>query len=199
MGRALLLNCVAGWFGLAVMLGGAGMARADDVADRIDQALNAYQHGDVPASIAALDAASGQLRQRRADGLVALLPLPPPGWTADPAETSALNAEMLGGGTTATRVYHDGDRRVTVQITTDAPMLQGLAALLNGPLAASTGVRSVQVGGRAVAYTEADNGYMALVADKVIVKVEGDKTVPEPVLRSFVAVVDFDAIEKAAH
>jgi hypothetical protein len=88
---------------------------------------------------------------------------------------------------------------VTVQITTDAPMLQGLAALLNGPLAASTGVRSVQVGGRAVAYTEADNGYMALVADKVIVKVEGDKTVPEPVLRSFVAVVDFDAIEKAAH
>jgi hypothetical protein len=139
------------------------------------------------------------LRQHRADALIGLLPLPPPGWTADSTETSALNAEMLGGGTSATRVYHSGDRQVTVQITTDAPMLQGLAALLNGPLSASSGIRSVQIGGRSIAYTQKDNGYMALVADRIIVKVEGDRQVPEPVLRGFVASIDFDAIEKMAH
>jgi hypothetical protein len=105
---------------------------------------------------------------------------------------------MLGGGTSASRVYHSGTRKVTVQITTDAPMLQGLAALVNGPLAASAGIHMVQVGNRAIAYTESDNGYMALVADKMIVKVDGDKQVPEPELRGFVAGIDFDAVEKAA-
>jgi hypothetical protein len=175
-----------------------GPARADEVTDRINAALGAYQRGDVPTTIAALDAAAGQLRQQRADALIALLPLPPPGWTGDPAETSALNAETLGGGTSATRLYHSGARKVTVQITTDAPMLQGLAALINGPLAASAGVRPVQVDGRSIAYTESDNGYMALIADKIIVKVDGDKQVPEPELRAFVAGIDFDAVEKAA-
>jgi hypothetical protein len=173
-------------------------ARADEVVDKITAALTAYQRGDLPGAITALDAAAGQLRQKRADALIALLPLPPDGWTGDPAETSALNAEMLGGGTSASRVYRSGSRKVTVQITTDAPMLQGLAALISGPLATSAGVRPVQVGGRQVAYTESDNGYMALVADKVIIKVDGDRQVPEPELRGFVAGIDFDAVEKAA-
>jgi hypothetical protein len=183
----------------AILLLSPAVSRADDVTDKISEAAAAYQRADLPAAIAALDAAAGQLRQKRADALISLLPLPPPGWTADPTETSSLNAEMLGGGTSATRIYHNGDQQVTVQITTDAPMLQGLAALVNGPLAASTGIKAVQVGGRSIAYTESDNGYMALIADKIIVKVDGGKQVPEPVLRSFVAIIDFDAIEKAAH
>jgi hypothetical protein len=178
---------------------GISPARADDVSDRIVAALNAYQREDLPAAIEALDAAAAELRQRRADALVALLPVPPSGWTADPAETSALNAEMLGGGTSATRVYHNGAQMVTVQLTTDAPMLRELAALVNGPLSASTGIRSVQIGGRTVAYTESDNGYMTLVADRIIVKVDGTGQVPEPVLRSFVAAIDFDAVQRAAH
>jgi hypothetical protein len=174
-------------------------ARADEISDKINEALAAYQRSDLPAAITALDTAAGSLRQRRADALVKLLPMPPAGWTADPPETSALNAEMLGGGTSATGVYHAGDQKVTVQITTDAPMLQGIAALVNGPLAASSGIHPVQIGSRSVAYTESDNGYMALVADKIIIKVNGDRQVPEPVLRSFVAAIDFDAVRDAAH
>lgn len=173
-------------------------ARADPVSDRINDAMAAYKRADLPAAIAALDAAATQLRQRRADALVPLLPRPPAGWTADPGETSALNAQMLGGGTSATGVYHNGDQKVTVQLTTDAPMLRDLAALVNGPLSASTGIRSETIGGHAVAYTDSDNGYMALVANKVIVKVEGDRDVPQPVLRTFVAAIDFDAVRDAA-
>ncbi|MDR3539089.1 MAG: hypothetical protein P4L71_21525 [Acetobacteraceae bacterium] len=174
-------------------------ARADAVTEQLDKAAAAYQQHDVPGTIAALDVATTLLRQGRADALQALLPSPPPGWSADPAETSSLSAAMLGGGTSATRTYHHDDQQVVVQFTADSPMLQSVATLISGPLAESAGIRTVMVGGRALGYTLKDNGYITLVADKVVVKIDGNTAVPEPVLRSFVAAIDFDAIEKLAH
>jgi hypothetical protein len=177
----------------------APAARADDVSDQIDKAAAAWRAHDSQAAITALEAAASLLHQARADALKTVLPLPPPGWTAEAAETSAVSAAMLGGGTSATRVYHNGDQRVEVQITTDSPMLMGMAALLSSPMAAATGVKTVTVGGRPMSYTANDNSFMTLVADKIMVKVDGSKDTPEPTLRSFVASLDFSAVEKAAH
>ncbi|HVC60374.1 MAG TPA: hypothetical protein VND19_08460 [Acetobacteraceae bacterium] len=182
---------------LAVLAGGVA-ARADDVSDQIDKASAAWRAHDGQGALAALDAAANLLRQARADALRMLLPLPPPGWTADPAQTSAVSAEMLGGGTSASRVYHSGAQRVQVQITTDSPMLQGMAALISSPLANASGVKTVTIGGRPVSYTESDNGYMTLVGGKIIVKVDGSKDTPEPTLRGFVAAIDFGAMDKLA-
>jgi hypothetical protein len=184
---------------LLAVVAGVPAARADDVSDQIDKAAAAWRAHDGQGAIAALDAAANLLRQARADELRTLLPLPPPGWTADPVETSAVSAAMLGGGTSASRTYHDGAQHVEVQITTDSPMLQGMAALIGSPLAAASGVKTVMIGGRPVSYTESDNGYMALIGGKIIVKVDGSKDTPEPTLRSFVASIDFDAMEKLAH
>lgn len=178
---------------------GAPAVRADAVSDQIDKAAAAWRAHDSQGALAALDAAAGLLRQARADALKTLLPVPPPGWTADPPETSAVSAEMLGGGTTASRAYSNGAQRVQVQLTTDSPMLQGMAALVSSPLAASSGVTTVTIGGRPVSYTASDNGYMTLVGNKIVVKVDGNKQTPEPILRSFVASIDFDALEKLAH
>jgi len=183
---------------LAVVVG-ASAARADDISDQIDKASAAWRAHDSQSTLVALEAAANLLRQARAETLKGLLPLPPPGWTADPAETNAVGAMMLGGGTSASRTYHNGAQRVQVQITTDSPMLQGMAALISGPLAAASGIKTVMIGGRAVSYTERDNGYMTLVSDKVILKVDGNKDTPEPTLRSFVASIDFSAVEKLAH
>jgi ABC-type branched-subunit amino acid transport system substrate-binding protein len=136
MAFLLLLACVPG-------------AQADDVTDQINEALKAYQGQDAQTAIAALDAAANLLRQARADGLKKLLPTVPPGWTADEAEASAVGAAMLGGGTTASRTYHNGSQRVEVQIVAESPMLQGMAALLGSPFAAAGGMKTVVVGGRA--------------------------------------------------
>jgi hypothetical protein len=174
-------------------------ARADDVTDQINEALKAYQNHDTQTAIAALDAASNLLRQSRAEGLKKLLPPVPPGWTADAAESTAVGAAMLGGGTTASRTYHNGSQRVEVQIMADSPMLQGMAALLNSPLAAMGGMKTVVIGGRRMSYTENDNSYTTLVADKVIVKVDGSKDTPDPTLKSFIGAIDFAAIEKLSH
>jgi len=184
---------------LLLVIATASGARADDVTDQINEALKAYQNHDTQTAIAALDAAANLLRQSRAEGLKKLLPAVPSGWTADDAESTAVGAAMLGGGTTASRTYHNGNQRVEVQIIADSPMLQGMAGLLNSPLAAMGGMKTVVVGGRRMSYTDNDNSYMTLVADKVIVKVEGGKDTPEPTLKSFIGAIDFAAIEKLAH
>lgn len=190
------LRRAAIWFLAGVVL--TAPAFADEVSDQIQKALAAYQQHDSEAALAALDAAAGKLRQARADALKTLLPTAPPGWTADPAETSAVSAAMLGGGTTASRSYHMGDQRVEVQITTDSPMLQGMAALISSPLGASSGMKTFTVGGQRVAYTADDNDLMTLVG-KAIVKVDGNKQTPEATLRTFLATMDFASLQKIAH
>ena len=106
---------------------------------------------------------------------------------------------MLGGGITASRAYHNGIQRVEVQLVADSPMLQGLAALISSPLGALGGMQTVVIGGRRMSYTENDHTYMTLVADKVIVKVDGNSDTPDATLKSFIAVIDFTAIEQHAH
>lgn len=192
--RAIFLSVLLVLFGAAA----AAHARADDVGDLITKALNAYHAHDSEAAMAALDAAAAELRQQRADALKAFLPLPPPGWTADPTQTSAVSAAMLGGGTTASRTYRNGAETVDVQITTDSPMLQGMAALIDSPLANASGIKTVTIEGQHVSYTESDNGYMTLVGKKVILKVGGNKATPEPTLRTFVTAIDFQGLQKFA-
>ena len=171
-------------------------AHADDVTDQINEALKAYQNHDTQGAIAALDAAENMVREARADELKKLLPPVPAGWSADNAESSSVGTAMMGGGTTASRVYHLDAQQVEVEIMGDSPMLQGLATLLGSPFAAAGGMKTVVIGGRRMSYAENDNSYMALVSGKVIVKVSGNKETPDPTLKSFVQAIDFAAIEK---
>jgi hypothetical protein len=172
--------------GVAIVLG----ARADDVTDQINEALKAYQNHDTQTAIAALDAAANLMRQARAEGLKKLLPPTPPGWSADEAQSTAVGVAMLGGGITASRAYHNGDQRVE---------LQGLGALIGSPLATFGGMKTVVIGGRRMSYTESDHSYMTVVADKVIVRLEGNADTPDVTLKNFIDAIDFAAIEKLAH
>jgi hypothetical protein len=187
-----------GWRTIALLLAIAGApgALADDVTDQINEALKAYQNHDTQTAIAALDAASNLMRQARADGLKRLLPAPPPGWSADAAESTAVSVAMLGGGITASRAYHNGIQHVVVRIVADSPMLQTVAALFSSPLGAIGGMNTVVIGGRRMSHNENDRSYTTLVADKVIVRVEGDADTPDPTLKSFIALIDFAAIER---
>jgi hypothetical protein len=78
-------------------------------------------------------------------------------------------------------------------------MLQGMAALINSPMAAAAGMKTVVIGGRPMSYTANDNSFMTLVGGKTLVKVSGNKETPEPTLRGFVAAIDLVALEKLAH
>lgn len=185
--------------GIAIVLAvaaGAGVARADEVTGQIDRALQAYRRHDVAGAMLALDNAAALLRRQRLEAMRALLPAAPDGWTGDAPRSTDAETAMLGAGTSVAGSYRNGAQVVRVQITADSPLLEEAAMLVNSPLAASAGIRSVRVAGHPAAYTESDNGYIALVAGKVIVKVDGDGTVPEPVLYGFMTVMDFAGIAR---
>lgn len=186
---------------LLVLISGAhpSPARADDVTDQMDQARAAYQKRDLPTAVAALEAAANLLRQAQADALKAVLPPVPSGWTADQVDTSSVAAAVLGGGTTVSRTYHKADQQVEVQIITDSPMLQGMAMLINSPLAAAAGMKTEVIGGRPMSYAPNDNSFMALVGGKTIMKVTGNKATPAATLRDFIAAIDVATLEKLAH
>ena len=74
-----------------------------------------------------------------------------------------------------------------------------MAALLGSPFAAIGGMQTVVVGGLRMSYSPDGNSYITMVADKIIVKVEGSKETPDPTLKSFISIIDFAAIEKQAH
>ncbi len=185
---------------LLVLLAGThpSPARADDVTDQIDQALEAYRKHDLPVAVAALEAASNLVRQAQADALKALLPPPPQGWNADNVDTSAGPAAALGLGTTVSRTYHKEDQQVEVQIIAGGRMVQIMAVMINSPVAAATGAKTVVIGGRPLSYMPNDNSFAAVVGGTTMVKVTGNKATPEPTVRSFVAAVDFAALEKSA-
>lgn len=185
---------------LLVLLAGThpSPARADDVTDQIDQALAAYRKHDLPVAVAALEAASNLVRQAQADALKAILPPAPQGWNADNVDTSAGAAAALGLGTTVSRTYHKDDQQVEVQIIAGGRMVQVMAVMINSPMAAATGVKTVVIGGRPLSYMPNDNSFAAVVGGTTMVKVTGNKATPEPTLRTFIAAVDFAALEKSA-
>ena len=71
-----------------------------------------------------------------------------------------------------------------------------MAVLLGSPFAAAGGLKTVVISGRRMSYSDSDNSYMTLVADKVIVKIEGNKETPDPTLKSFASAIDYSAVEK---
>jgi hypothetical protein len=171
------------------------MAYADDVTDQIHEALTAYDKKDIPTAIAGLDAAVNLLRQMRADVYGALLPNGIAGWTADKVETIAAGLAMAGGGTGASRKYHQGNAEVTVSILADSPLLQAMSALASSGLAALSGMRTEIVNGHRTLYMQEDGALTSFIGDRVLVRVEG-KGQPEDTLKKFLTAVDFAAVEK---
>ncbi len=182
---------------LAALVAAAPMlARADEVTDQIAEAEAAYQKKDIVTAIAALDAAVSLLRQARAEAWKALLPAAPAGWTAEEVQTSAAGASLFGGGTGVTRKYLKGDENVEISILAESPLVQAMSAVIGNPMVAAMAGRVVVIGGRRLTFMSSDNAFVTLVADKVLVRVQGSSGLNEAALRPFVTALDFAAIEK---
>lgn len=183
---------------LALLIAAAPLlaARADDVTDQINEALNAYNKKDLATAIAGLEAALNLMRQSRADAYGALLPAPPAGWTDDEVETVATGL-AVAGGTGASRRYHKGNDTVTVSILADSPLMQALSTLAASGIATMGGMRTEIVNGRRTLYLKDDGAFTTFVGDRIMVRVEG-KGLPDTVLKQFLTAVDFAAVEKVA-
>jgi hypothetical protein len=171
--------------------------RADDVKDQINEALSAYDKKDLATATAALEAALGLLRQARAEVWKTVLPEAPQGWQAGEVELAAMGVAMMGGGTTAKRDYTKGEETVEISLLSDSPMIQGMAMMFSGAMSGPDN-KLVVIDGRRMMYSKSDNAYQTIVANKVLVKIEGSQGVDDPTLRTFLKAVKFAEIEKQA-
>ncbi len=126
---AALLLCAA-------LLMPAGLARADEVADLIQRGLKLYQDGKLSQAMEELNFALAQMRQKKAEALVATFPEPPAGWVADKPSSESAGAGFLGGGVRASQTYRqkNGQGRATIEMITDSPLIQSMATLLSNPM-----------------------------------------------------------------
>ena len=170
-------------------------AHADDVTDKINQALSSYGKKDYPAAATALDAAAALVRTKSSEMWKAFLPAAPPGWTV---ESTEAGAGTLGIGNSASRRYVQDGRSVDISLMTDSPVMQGLAAVLANPMIAAATGKTEMVGTRRFNYVQTDNSFVTLIADRVLLRVKGSDGVSEDALKAFLALLNFPEIEKAA-
>ena len=113
-------------------------ASADDTLDAIEQGLDLYKKGKFSKAIGELEFALAQLRQKKAEALEKLFPPAPEGWSINKSNSGSSGgaAGMFGGGVSASRAYRQtsGKGQATIEVISDSPMMQGMAAMLQNPM-----------------------------------------------------------------
>lgn len=177
---------------VAALLALAMPARADDIADAIAAAKDAYAAGDADGTKRSLDLASQLLAQKAAEGLTKLLPEPPAGWTAEPAETEGSGmAGLFGGGLTVKRAYAKGGDEATIQLLANSPLLTQMIPMFSNPQLLGAMGKVFSLKGRSAVATS--GGDIQIVAGQVFVTVEGSAPVEQK--RALVEALDLKALE----
>jgi hypothetical protein len=167
---------------------------ADDILDAIEAARKAYQAGDMTNAKQSIDTASQLIAQKNAEAFSALLPAPLSGWKAEKAQATAVGAAMFGGASAASRTYTNakGDI-VEVSITGDSAMIMQFGPMLNNPALAGAMGKLVRVGDQRAIQTS-DGDIMMLVANKILVHVQGSAEAPAKL--SYTQAVDVAKLSK---
>ena len=173
-------------------------AESDPVIETVKEAMDYYKEGDYAGAAASLDYASQMIRQKRGEGLSALLPEPLKGWSAEDASSQASGAAMFGGGTSAEREYMRDSASVTVRIMTDSPMLQGVAMMINNPMFAGADGGKLERINKQKALVKYDEGDRSgsinlMVAGTILITLEGDEVDLDD-LRAYAEAIDYGAI-----
>lgn len=145
-------------------------AQADDVTDALQNAITAYQDGDIRYAMEELTYAQSLLNEMQAQGLAAFLPEAPEGWTRD-TESNAGGA-MMGGGTTASATYSRDRDRFTITLTADSPMLAAMAGMFgNAAMLTASGAKMIRVGREK--FIHQNNDLTGMIDNRIMVQASG--------------------------
>ncbi len=187
---------------LALLLTCSANLQADDITDQIDEAVKAYEKEDYNTAITALDSASTLIRQKKGELVSKLLPEPLDGWKAGEAKSSAAAAGMFGGGISAEKCYTrkvDGKTEtITISITTDSPLIQTMGMMFSNPMFMGQDNKLMVINGEKTIANERDNSLTSMIANKVMVKIDGNKQVAPGALKEYFKSIDFKAIKDYA-
>lgn len=174
--------------------------RADDVLTILDEAVKQYKSGDYSGAASNLDYASQLIRQKKSEVMKELLPAPLPGWEGEEAEAQALGTAVFGGGINVSRKYNKKNASVTIDIITDAPVMQSLVMMINNPMlaGASGGKLETIKGQRAIVqYSEDKRGgeVNIVIGNRILVTVKGQK-VDRSDMVAYATAVDYETLNR---
>lgn len=148
---------------------------ADDVTDAINNALEAYNEGDVQYATEELNFALQLLNEMKAGSLEGFLPEPLDGWTREMNDGMAAGMGFMGGGIGAEANYSNGSSDFSLLLMADSPMVTAMAGMLgNAAMITASGGKMVRVGREK--FMAQDGELTALIGNRVLVQASGEDT-----------------------
>lgn len=144
---------------------------ADEISDALNNALEAYQDGDIGYALEELEYAKQLMAELKTEELVQFLPDAPDGWSREVNTEMNAGLVMMGGGVGAEADYDkaDGSDSFTLTLMADNPMVGAMAGLLSNATAIGAKIQRV---GREKFMLQ--NGELTgLVDNRILVKATG--------------------------
>lgn len=153
----------------------AGATQADEITDNLNDAISAYEEGEIQEAVEIVEYVQTLLSKKRSGTLKEVLPEPLAGWTRKEGDVSdnATAMAMMGGGTMVEARYRKEDGTdLNLQIMADTPMIAMMAAQLgNAAIMAQLGeVKRIK---RQKVLLNNDGGLQALIDNRFFVQMEG--------------------------
>lgn len=168
-------------------------ARADDVEDSIEAALEAYRAGDVKTAKEELDFAGQLLAQMKAEGLRGFLPAPLEGWEREDSRDDAQAMAAFGGGQMAGAVYTRGEEELEIELMADNQMVNAMAGMFsNAAMMGAMGKVQRIKGEKAVITAEGD--LQALIDNRIMVQIGG--SADEETKKAYFEAIDIEALKE---
>ena len=168
-------------------------ARADEIEDAISSALKLYQENKLAEANASLQSAITLLNDKRGLSLAAALPKEIKEWKGGKVENSSLAS--VGGGNAVERNYRNGDKKATVSVVADSPLLSQVSGFLKNPaLGGLLGIKQKKVGDLSAMLHPKEGLLQMAVNDHFLVQVQGKK-LSEDELADLAAGVKIDVLK----
>ena len=163
-------------------------AYADEVLTTVEEAVSQYKKGDFDGAASNLDYAAQLIRQKKSEALKEVFPDPFEGWEAEPATSQSTGTAAFGRSINVSRTYVKKPSTITIDITSDSPVMQSLVMMLNNPVIAGAGGAKVEEFGTykgIVHYNEANLSGDAniVVDDRFMVTVKGQQIEREVLIK----------------
>jgi hypothetical protein len=182
----------------------AAPASADEITDQVDAAVKEYEAGELRKAVQTLQFAVASIQEKINLELLKLLPEPLEDWQADePQAQSAGMAAMIAGTNLTRRYFRDDGSEVEVSIMADSPLMPMMTMMLSNPMMMQTnpGTRVYSHDGqRGMIQHEKDSDrweISLLVANKILVKVDGSGLKDQESVEAYLKAIDLDAVQKA--
>lgn len=171
----------------ALIAAAALPAAADEVTDTLQNAIEAYNNGDIQYALEELDYAKSLISAMKTAAFSSFLPEAPKGWTREIDTDINRGLAMMGGGVGAEAEYTDGKHTFTIKMMADSPLIAGFLGMMTN--ASVMGIKIERVGREK--YMNQDGDLSAVVANRVLIQAEG---APVDVMVPVLETIDYDGL-----